>query len=278
MAPWSTFSPRTADTVGRESLAKRPAVPLNQVSGFSPSSKPAGPAEGAAMPPSAGAVACRFRRATDRGRSQPHATRTSATIRLRAICWKASERCHETMGLPLKTASRSGSGQSRLACSSGRPPLFSFPSWTRMSGFPNRTAASYSMAHALEAKYPRERKRSTTSDAAISSARWPNSCLRGTIWFSASGTHVGGYAEWGVQVVHVEEDAHRGRQRGQPPLDQVHLVLPAQPRVREKQVVLSAGIAVREVERHAAAAPEELLPAALQPEIGDKQRHAAGEE
>lgn len=32
------------------------------------------------------------------------------------------------------------------------PPLFSFASWTRMSGFPNRTASSYSMAHALEAK------------------------------------------------------------------------------------------------------------------------------
>ena len=75
-------------------------------------------------------------------------------------------------------------------------------------------------------------------------------------------------------AVHVPETSERALPR----LVSSRLVLPAQPRVREKQVVLSAGIAVREVERHAAAAPEELLPAALQPEIGDKQRHAAGEE
>ena len=135
--------------------------------------------------------------------------------------------------------SRSGSGQSRLACSSGRPPIAittcdqaivaSRPRAASAGGRTlvlvslvdederlsqsdrrlvlngarlgergsgelsrdqPRSASSHSMAGALEAKYPRERKRSTTSDAAISSARWPNSCLRGTIRFSASGTRV----------------------------------------------------------------------------------------
>lgn len=65
-------------------------------------------------------------------------------MRLSATCWKASERCHDTTGrLVPKISSRIASGQSRLACCSGRPPnVATACGQTVVSRLPSHAAAA----------------------------------------------------------------------------------------------------------------------------------------
>mmetsp|Transcript_39312 Transcript_39312/g.127804 ORF Transcript_39312/g.127804 Transcript_39312/m.127804 type:complete len:1008 (+) Transcript_39312:115-3138(+) len=60
-----------------------------------------------------------------------------------------------------------------------------------------------------------------------------------------------------LEVVDVKEDLHLRRERGEPPLDHVHLVLAAAPRVREKEVVLAARLGAQ-ARRLAGGAPHQL--------------------